>query len=230
MNQHLKPHIVITAGPTYESLDEVRRLTNFSTGSLGAQLSDFLRSEGARTTLLTGYYTTYDGRMNADTRINFTTTSDLAAKLKCLSSEKIDAIFHAAAVSDFAFGKVWEKSAQGQMTEIHSGKISTRDGSILAELVPTPKILPDLRSWFPKAFIAGWKYEVEGAIEQTTQKALNQLTDCKTDLCILNGPAIETGFKIFSKIQKIPKLVPDRKSLFAHLKESFENYIAQQTP
>ncbi len=61
MNQLTKPHCVITAGPTYESLDQVRRLTNFSTGSLGAQLSGFLRSKGFYVTLLTGHYTTYEG-------------------------------------------------------------------------------------------------------------------------------------------------------------------------
>ena len=37
---------IVTAGPTYESLDEVRRLTNFSTGRLGAQLARFLGERG----------------------------------------------------------------------------------------------------------------------------------------------------------------------------------------
>ena len=33
---------IVTAGPTYEPLDEVRRLTNFSTGRLGIELANFL--------------------------------------------------------------------------------------------------------------------------------------------------------------------------------------------
>jgi len=32
--------VIITCGPSYEPIDEVRRLTNFSTGELGVQLSD----------------------------------------------------------------------------------------------------------------------------------------------------------------------------------------------
>jgi phosphopantothenoylcysteine synthetase/decarboxylase len=227
MNQQSIPHCVITAGPTYESLDEVRRLTNFSTGSLGAQLSDCLRSQGAHVTLLTGYYCTYEDGFNADTRIKFTTTSDLAEKLKSLSNQNIDAIFHAAAVSDFAFGKVWKKSEKGEMAEIHSGKVSTRSGSLLAELVPTPKILPELRSWFPNAFIAGWKYEVEGSAEQTTRKAEKQLSDCNTDLCVLNGPAIGSGFKVFSKNQEDPILMPNRKKLFTYLQEALEAFTKE---
>ena len=159
MNQLTKPHCVITAGPTYESLDQVRRLTNFSTGSLGTQLSGFLRSKGFYVTLLTGHYTTYEGIFDADTRIPFTTTEDLAGKLRDLSKHHTDAIFHAAAVSDFTFGKIWKRSERGEMKAIDSGKISTRSGTLLAELVPTPKILAELRNWYPKALSGGWNKE-----------------------------------------------------------------------
>src|SRR5947209_3565355 len=44
-------HCVVTAGPTYESLDEVRRLTNFSTGKLGSELANFLAARGHTVTL-----------------------------------------------------------------------------------------------------------------------------------------------------------------------------------
>ena len=33
---------IVTCGPTYEPLDEVRRLTNFSTGRLGTELANYL--------------------------------------------------------------------------------------------------------------------------------------------------------------------------------------------
>ena len=34
---------IVTAGPTYEPMDNVRRLTNFSTGKLGTELANFLK-------------------------------------------------------------------------------------------------------------------------------------------------------------------------------------------
>jgi phosphopantothenoylcysteine synthetase/decarboxylase len=37
---------IVTAGPTYEPLDEVRRLTNFSTGRLGTELANFINELG----------------------------------------------------------------------------------------------------------------------------------------------------------------------------------------
>ncbi|MBT5925866.1 MAG: DNA/pantothenate metabolism flavoprotein domain protein [Verrucomicrobia bacterium] len=220
VDQKTALHCVITAGPTYESLDQVRRLTNFSTGSLGAQFSAYLCSKGIRVTLLTGYYVTYEGAFEADSRIPFTTTTDLADKLKHLNNQKVDAIFHAAAVSDFAFGKVWEKPEQGEMEEIVLGKISTRSGTLLAELVPTPKILPQLRHWFPNAYIVGWKYEVEGSKEKSSEKAIKQLNECQTDACVLNGPAIGDGFEVYPKNQKQPTSLTNRPALFKFLRES----------
>ncbi|HYG35630.1 MAG TPA: phosphopantothenoylcysteine decarboxylase, partial [Clostridia bacterium] len=43
---------IVTAGPTYESLDNVRRLTNFSTGRLGSELVNFLTERGHEVILL----------------------------------------------------------------------------------------------------------------------------------------------------------------------------------
>ena len=45
---------VVTAGPAYEPLDDVRRLTNFSTGQLGTELANYLTTEGHEVTLLSG--------------------------------------------------------------------------------------------------------------------------------------------------------------------------------
>src|ERR1017187_6048830 len=56
---------IVTAGPTYEPLDEVRRLTNFSTGRLGSELVNFLAARGHEATLLIGQQATYRGERHA---------------------------------------------------------------------------------------------------------------------------------------------------------------------
>ena len=215
-------HAVITAGPTYEPLDQVRRLTNFSTGSLGAQLAGFLKDRGMRATLLTGSYTTYTGPFDADERLIFTTTEDLIAKVRALASQRVDAFFHAAAVSDFAFGDVVQETEDGSRHRLEAGKISTRQGKLMAELVPTPKILPQLRALFQKALLVGWKYEVEGDAADLLEKVRRQLTDCDTDLCVLNGPAIGTGFQIHSQHSQEALFAEDRPALFQSLWEAFQ--------
>lgn len=186
---------IVTAGPTYEPLDDVRRLTNFSTGRLGTELANFLVAHGHHVTLLLGVMATHAGERNAQTVKYFTTTADLQAKLKSFSGKKVDAIFHAAAVSDFGFGQIFTETRPGEFTALPaSKKISTRQGAMLVELLPTPKIISKLRGWFPRTTIAGWKYEADGKRADALDAARRQIADCSINACVANGPAYGSGF------------------------------------
>lgn len=189
---------VVTAGPTFEPLDQVRRLTNFSTGRLGTELGNFLADRGHEVTLLIGQQATYPGARRVHQVQTFTTTADLAGRLETLAATPVRALFHAAAVGDFSFGKVYIRSPQGELVEVRAGKLTTRQGTLLAELVPTPKILSRLRGWFHAARLVGWKYEVEGARNNVVQLALNQIAESRTDACVVNGPAYGPGFGLVS--------------------------------
>ena len=209
---------IVTAGPTYESLDNVRRLTNFSTGRLGSELADFLVARGHHVTLLIGQPATFQGAHQAQKVEVFTTTADLSGRLKTLSRQPVDALFHAAAVSDFTFGKTWFRSAAGEMTEVKSGKLSTRQGTLLAELVPTPKIIAELRGWYPKARLVGWKFEVDGDRAGVIALAERQMTDCRTDACVANGAAYGHGFGLVTGAGKCLHLA-DSTMLFPALEK-----------
>lgn len=209
---------VVTAGPTYETMDNVRRLTNFSTGRLGTELANFLTAQGHAVTLLRGEQATYCGECRAMRVTQFSTTADLMVNLQTLAKLDIGAVFHAAAVSDFTFGKIWLRSEQGELSEIKSGKISTRQGTLLAELLPTPKIIAQLRSWYPRAKLIGWKFEVDGDRASVLRAAENQLRDCHTDICVANGPAFGPGFGLVRLAVNCENL-PEQSSLFTRLNE-----------
>lgn len=189
---------VVTAGPTFETMDNVRRLTNFSTGRLGTELANLLTARGHAVTLLLGEQATYCGERKATRVRSFSTTADLMEKLQALSKQDIGAVFHAAAVSDFTFGKIWLRSEQGELTEVRSGKISTRQGTLLAELVPTPKIIANLRAWYPAAKLVGWKFEVDGDRASVLRAGENQIRECRTDACVVNGPAYGDGLGLIT--------------------------------
>jgi len=214
---------IITAGPTYEPLDDVRRLTNFSTGKLGSELANFLTERGHKVELLLGESATWCGEQKAGKIQRFTSTQDLRDRLEKLGSPDINAFFHAAAVSDFKFGKTWMRDEKGGLVEIKSAKISTRDGTMLAELVPTPKVIGNLRRWFPQAYIVGWKYEMEGDVKDVIEKGLRQITENQTNACVVNGRAWGDGFGIM--VQKQPTKVNDAKSLYAHLEKIAASFI-----
>ncbi len=207
---------IVTAGPTYEPLDQVRRLTNFSTGRLGSELADFLAGHGHEVTLLLGEHATYRTPSRAFAVESFTTTSDLRDRLRARAGAAVAAVFHAAAVSDFAFGQVWRRSMEGELIPVKSGKLSTREGPLLAELLPTPKIIGELRGWFPEALLAGWKFEVEGDSARVVSLAEDQMAACRTDACVANGPAYGPGFGLIQRHG--PSVhVPDADALFESL-------------
>ena len=206
---------IVTAGPTYEPLDDVRRLTNFSTGRLGSELVNFLSSAGHHVTLLIGQQATWRGERNAAEVQTFTTTDDLRERLQRLGGE-IGAVFHAAAVNDFKFGNVWQGIAGEPMHRVRAGKISTRAENLLVELVPTAKVISELRGFFPRAVIVGWKFEVDGARKSVIEKAERQIAENKTNACVANGAAYGPGFGIVTPGEKMEHCETTRE-LFAGL-------------
>lgn len=237
---------LVTAGPTYEPLDQVRRLTNFSTGRLGSELANYLTLHGHSVDLLLGYYAVYRGPQQARTVETFTTTEDLNQRLVSHARATIDAVFHAAAVSDFAFGRVWKREeskepdlnpamlqpgchppvshTDGRHIGIRTGKFTTREGVLLAELVPTRKIIRQLRSWYPRACLVGWKYEVDGDRSAVLAKAREQIANNHTDACVANGPAYGEGFGLVSGAHPDAHLA-DASALF----EALECLIRQRS-
>jgi phosphopantothenoylcysteine synthetase/decarboxylase len=207
---------IVTAGPTYEPLDEVRRLTNFSTGRLGTELANYLTQQGHGVTLLIGYYAIHRGPQNAGRIQTFTTTADLKSQLEARRGESVDAVFHASAVSDFTFGGVFERTESGQLVPCSERKISTRKGQLLAELKPTPKIIGELRAWFPRARIVGWKYELDGDRAQVLRVAAAQMEKNRTDACVVNGAAYGEGFGLVTAGGRHRHL-PDARALFPAL-------------
>lgn len=211
-------HCLVTAGPTYESLDQVRRLTNFSTGRLGSELARSLSEQGHAVTLLLGEQATWAGPFGGSIVKRFSTTENLLEHFKSASQSGVDAVFHAAAVSDFTFGKVYERDEAGDLLEVHGGKLSTRRGSLFAELLPTPKLIGQLRGLFPSAYLVGWKYEVDGGRDVAMGRAVQQLRDNRTDACVLNGPAYGEGFAwVPGSDTTAPRHLSDSKALLEFL-------------
>jgi phosphopantothenoylcysteine synthetase/decarboxylase len=208
---------IVTAGPTWEAMDKVRRLTNFSTGKLGTELANFLVARGHQVTLLIGEQATYSGERRAQRVESFTTTENLREKLQVLAEQNMAGVLHAAAVSDFKFGKIWSRSPAGELSEVKSGKISTRQGTLLAELLPTAKIIAELRDWYPRARLVGWKFEVDGDRAGVLRAAGEQMARCCTDACVANGPAYGNGFGLVTGGGEHVVHASDAAALFAPL-------------
>jgi phosphopantothenoylcysteine synthetase/decarboxylase len=180
--------ILVTCGPSYEPIDEVRRITNFSTGELGIRLANRLARDGHTVTCFRGVAATRALTLDGPAHVPFSTNDDLLAKLSAVPDrEQIGAVFQAAALADF---RVEREGPQR--------KISSRLGAITLTLVPATKLIARLRELFPKAWIVGWKYELDGTRDGVLAKAQRQLAENGTDVCVANGAAYGEGFGVLT--------------------------------
>ncbi len=173
--------VIVTCGPAHTPIDEVRRITNVSTGELGSLLCSALRGVGAEVTCLRAEGSTYPAPAGVTSQ-PFGTNQSLEQVLR-REAGPCDYFFHAAALCDF------EVSGPPSVKKIPS---STERLEIV--LRPAPKVLPLLRGLFPQARIVGWKYELDGGRDTAIARALTQIRDCSTDACVVNGSAYGPGF------------------------------------
>lgn len=137
--------VLITAGPTWVAIDDVRVISNIATGETGILLAQNFARLGAKVTLLLGAVNTccLDKKIRL---VNFRFFTELRDKIRReLSLNKYDFIVHNAAVSDFA-------------PEAVKGKIASGD-PISLKLKPLPKITGDIRRLAPEAKLVIFKLE-----------------------------------------------------------------------
>ncbi len=211
--------IVITGGPGSEPIDRVRFITNQSTGELAVKLARRFGDAGHRVELFLGNGAIW----RLETATYFQTTNDLERLLnKVVQRDCVDLVLHAAALSDFGVG---ETIVSGRRSE--AAKIPSDADSVLLRLVPCPKLIRQLRHLFPKAYILGWKFELDGNPADVVEKGVHQIRSNETDACIVNGAAFGPGFG-FCTPAGLVQTIPTRDSLADWLLERLTAEIARR--
>lgn len=169
----LSRDVVITSGGTCEKIDDVRYISNFSSGRLGHELASAYSQLGHQVLLLAPL-SVIDrfGTIDLVDHRSFTSAEDLRKELLAIPSARL--VLHAAAVSDYTPEKV-------------QGKISSDQEELIIHLKRNPKILAELRQHFGQsAKIVGFKL-LSGVTEaELIKAAVNQINTNDTDLCIAN--------------------------------------------
>ncbi len=169
-----KKKILITAGPTYEKIDPVRFIGNYSSGRMGFALAEEAASRGGEVLLITGP-TNLSVYHPSITRINVESADEMHQA--CLGESKsADIIMMAAAVADF---KVKEPQSQ---------KIKKKNKPLHLDLLPTPDILNQLGQQKRKhQIIVGFALETNNEI----QNARKKLKTKNLDFIVLNAANVK---------------------------------------
>ena len=212
------PRVIITCGPSYEPIDQVRRLTNFSTGNLGLMLACALARKGYQVICFKGECATSKLEPQGVEIIEFSTNDHLHDLLSGIQErESVLAILHAAALCDFKIQAIETCEKQ----EVGEGKISSRAGEVHLTLTPALKLISHLRPLFPTSQIYGWKYEVVGGASEVVSKGLSQIRSNDTTACVVNGPAYGEGFGFLHGSGKLEH-IPTRTALCDYFLQQLE--------
>jgi phosphopantothenoylcysteine synthetase/decarboxylase len=178
--------VVITGGPSSEPIDEVRLITNRSTGELGVILAQAFWQSGHEVSLFLGRLSQFRLPQAA----YFDRNEDLQGMLgEVDESKSMEVVLHAAALSDFQVAAV-----RAGTLDVGLKKIGSEHETLSVELAPKPKVIATLRDLFPNALIVGWKLELEGSREDLVREATRQVKKNRTDACVINGRAFGDGF------------------------------------
>jgi phosphopantothenate---cysteine ligase (CTP) len=201
-------NVVITGGPSSEPIDDVRLITNRSTGELGVILAQAFRQGGHDVSLFLGRLSQYRHPQAA----YFDRNEDLQRMLGETAERKsVDVVLHAAALADFQVVTV-----RAGNIDLGLKKIGSEHEILSVELAPKPKVIAGLRDLFPNALIVGWKLELEGSREDLVREATQQVKKNRTDACVINGRAFGDGFG-FCTSEGLLRSVPSKPELASFL-------------
>lgn len=208
-NFFAKKRVVITGGATTEKIDEVRAITNFSTGKMAKALSDAFYYAGSEVRLISS--------ISFDTPYEiypFKSSIELKEAILKQNLTKDDILIMCAAVSDY------------KPKIRHEGKIKKTNSNLMLELEPNEDILSNLNLPCKKI---GFKLETDPKIAKANAKKMlikkhldavclniigNEISfgSDKTQICfITKDNEIQTSFN--SKIEVAKEIVKLVKKL-----------------
>jgi phosphopantothenoylcysteine decarboxylase/phosphopantothenate--cysteine ligase len=165
----LNKKILIIGGSSAESIDDIRILTNRSSGKTAISLSLNAFYRGADVELWYGY--SKQEPPSFIKTIEFESINNLSKLVKSKNIDNFDIIIICAALSDYIPKK-------------QKGKISSGKDKLTIEMLPAQKIIEMLRKSAPKAKIIGFKVEVTST--NLKEKSLNLIKKNNIDFVIAN--------------------------------------------
>ncbi len=156
-------NVLVTAGPTQESIDPVRFITNHSSGKMGYAIARNAMLRGAKVTLVTGETAIPKPRF-VDV-VNIKSAAEMFEEVTSRAANQ-DIIIKAAAVADYT------------PASFSDDKIKKSDGDMAIPLDRTQDILKYLgQNKRPNQFLCGFSMETKDMLENSRRKLVHKNLD-----------------------------------------------------
>ncbi len=155
--------VVITAGPTRESIDPVRYISNHSTGKMGFALAAACYSAGAQVTLIAGPVSL--DTPNGVKRINVQSAQQMLEHSLTLVEHGCDIFIATAAVADY------------RVEQIAEHKIKKSTDELALSLVKNPDIVATIAQQAQRPFMVGFAAETQHVETYANKKLIAKKLD-----------------------------------------------------
>jgi phosphopantothenoylcysteine synthetase/decarboxylase len=174
--------VLITSGGTREYIDDVRVLTNISSGKLGAMIAEKLFSNGYEVHYVHSIGSieprTNPERMDCVNKHSIKDVAGLVEKMEELAPQ-MDVVIHAMAVSDFGFDRSKPVKLKSNDPE---GFIEYMRQTIKVN----PKVLPMIKEWNPDTLLISFKFEVGLSLTNLFDVAIKSMIGGNSDFVVAN--------------------------------------------
>lgn len=210
--------ILVTAGPTHESIDPVRYIGNHSTGKMGYAIASELLRRGANVTLVSG-----PSNLSAHDMIDFVPVKTAQEMFDaCMSIfPETDATIMAAAVADYT----------PETISKHKIKKEQNEDALQLMLKPTPDILRQLGKIKQKQVLGGFALETDNEEDN----AIRKIKSKNLDFIVLNslrdagaGFSVETNkITIIDNKHQITRYpLKNKTEVAADIADTLEKYFS----
>lgn len=201
--------VLVTAGSTIEYIDPIRVMSNLSSGKMGIAIAQEAQRMGATVTLVYGH-----GTLNPTSgkvvRVN-TSEEMYKAVVTELSSKTYDIAVMAAAVADFTPAKKSDK------------KIDTKLGKMELSLLPTRKIIDEVKNKSKDTFLVAFKADYCVSDSVLIEKAYGKLKECDAGIIVANDLG-RKGSEAGSDKNEV--FIVDRNKNIVHLPTDSKTQVA----
>ncbi len=209
-------NILITSGGTMEYIDPIRVITNLSSGKMGNAIIKQSLELGAHVTHIAGN-SSVSCSFNSSSieTIKVNTSDEMYTKvISEISSKKFDIVIFAAAVTDFKLPQIYKNKIPSQIAP-----------SINLKLVPTKKIIDDIKLIDKNIFLVGFKAYFDVSNTYLINKAKKKLKECNADIVVANDVG-RMKTKIGSDYNEV--FIVTQKEPTVHLKVQSKDSIAKK--
>jgi len=231
--------ILLTAGGTEEPIDSVRKITNMSTGKLGAEICNALINTWDEEGTLEDHQIFYvcnknSIKPNPSSSVTIIQTTDVKSVEWAIGSisgtNQIDCFVHSMAVSDYTVdGAFFEEKSNNEtfFKKIDtSKKMKSNHDEIYLKLVKTPKIVDEIKIENPHAKLISFKLLNDVSDEELIKVAKAQLERTNSSLVVANDLAnIKRGNHRAVIVDNQNSTVIEGKTNIANFLQDYINHV-----